>query len=44
MKQYLSPNAQFLLPQTGDILTISISIGDGKTVYSEEFGIQALNP
>lgn len=42
MKQYLSPNAQFLFPQTADILTISI--GDGKTVYSEEFGIQALNP
>lgn len=41
MKQYVSPNAQFLIPQTEDVLTLSA--GDGRTVHTESFGIPTLD-
>ena len=41
MKQYSSPNAKLLIPQTADILTLLV--GDGNSVHSEKFGIPAIN-
>lgn len=40
MKQYLLPEAQVLILQKADVLTLSI--GDGRTVHTEEFGIPTI--